>query len=93
MAEAILKISADKAFVRVETPDAHWEAEQVSEDGLNFLWDEDEPNDPPYLVVTEEFQGPEGIKRNTVYQLVSLETTVVPNSDLEDEPEEAGEQV
>jgi hypothetical protein len=85
MAEALLKISADKMGFVAETPDASWAAEQFSEDGLNFLHDDDEPEGPLYLVVSENYEGSDGPKANTVYELVPLVTTVVPNADLGEE--------
>jgi hypothetical protein len=88
----VLKMSADKAFFKAETPDATWPALQVSEDGLNFLYDADAPEDPLYLAVTEDYEGTDGPKANTIYLLVPLVTTVVPNCDLDEEPNDEADE-
>lgn len=85
MADCVLKISKDKAFFKAETPDANWGVEQISADGLNILFDEETPTEPMYLVVSEDYEGTDGLKRNCIYALIPLVTEVVPNSDLDEE--------
>ena len=91
MPECVLRISEDKAFIRAETPDANWEPKQVSDDGLNILSDSETPNDPMYLVVTDGYEGDDGLSANTIYMLVPLKTKVIENWDMEQEPPETPE--
>jgi len=86
MPECVLRISKDKAFFQAETPDALWQPEQVTEDGLNFLHDSDELDGPIYLVVTD-YEQDDGPKPNQIYLLVPIQTTLVENSEFE-QPEE-----
>jgi len=92
MSQAKLILSPDKAFFKCETPDAEWEPEQINEDGLNLIYDDEEPQ-PAYLVITEDFDGP--LPKNRIYQLIPLSTEVVQGTDddfgLEDEEEEEQE--
>jgi len=88
MAQATLRISPDRAFFACETPDAEWEPEQINEDGLNLIYDDDEP-EPAYLVITDDFTG--SLPKNRIYQLVPLETEVLQGVDFEVEEEEEEE--
>lgn len=91
MAQATIRITPDKQFVTIETPDAEWEPQQVNSDGINMFSDDDNPADPAYLVITEDSTVPD-VMKNKVYQLVPLDTSVVEVLDFDDDEDEEEEE-
>jgi len=92
---AIIRKNSDNTILELETPEGvvfgpmEMPEEQDGEPAEPvFLVDDENPNGPAYIATVSEY---EGLKANTVYQLVPVVTEVEQNAELEDPDDEDDE--
>lgn len=90
---AKLRFNPDKSLVEIELPDGQvldpMETPAAEDDDpIVMLVDEEDENAPSHLAVIGEYPG---LRTQTVYQLIPVETSVEFDVDLDEEDEEEEE--
>jgi hypothetical protein len=86
---AKISFNPENTLVEIETPEGSYGPMDVPDEGDPImLVDEEDPNALSYICIVGEY---EGLKANTLYKLVPVETTVEENVDFDDDEEEEEE--
>jgi hypothetical protein len=98
---AKIRINSDRSLIEIETPEGEifgpmeCPQDEKDEDGdlllaePIFCTDEENPDSPAYICVVSEY---EGLRTNTVYQLVPITTEVQLDAELEEDEDEEEEE-
>jgi len=88
---ARLRFNPDKTIVEIETPEGETVSVNIDddEDVPIFVVNEDNPDDPAYVAIAAKYKG---LRANTVYKLVPVQTIVELNAELEEDEEEEDEE-